>query len=60
MADYRVPRDDMQFLLQDVFQVHQDWSTFAALDELDIDTAQAVIDETGKLAETLIAPNCRA
>lgn len=60
MADYRVPRDDMQFLLQDVFQVHQDWSTFAALAELDIDTAQAVIDEAGKLAETLIAPNCRA
>lgn len=60
MADYRVPRDDMQFLLQDVFQVHQDWSTFAALAELDLDTAQAVIDEAGKLAETLIAPNCRA
>lgn len=60
MADYRVPRDDMQFLLQDVFKVDQDWSTFAALADLDMETASAVIDEAGKVAETLIAPNCRA
>lgn len=60
MADYRVPREDMQFVLQDVFKVDQDWATFTELADLDFDTAAAIIDEGAKLAETLIAPNCRA
>ncbi|RUO78980.1 acyl-CoA dehydrogenase C-terminal domain-containing protein [Pseudidiomarina taiwanensis] len=60
MADYRVPREDMQFVLQDVFKVDQDWARFEPLAELDFDTAAAIIDEGAKLAETLIAPNCRA
>ncbi|RZQ57268.1 acyl-CoA dehydrogenase [Pseudidiomarina tainanensis] len=60
MADYRVPREDMQFVLQDVFQVDKDWAQFGELAELDIDTAVAIIDEGAKLAETLIAPNARA
>lgn len=60
MADYRVPREDMQFVLQDVFKVEQDWAQFAELSELDMDTAVAIIDEGAKLAETLIAPNARA
>ncbi|RUO60504.1 acyl-CoA dehydrogenase C-terminal domain-containing protein [Pseudidiomarina insulisalsae] len=60
MADYRVPRDDMQFLLQDVFQVDKDWARFPALAEVDLDMASAIIDEAAKLAETLIAPHARA
>lgn len=60
MADYRAPREDMQFVLQDVFQVDQDWARFSKLADLDMDTAVAIIDEGAKLAETLIAPNCRA
>lgn len=60
MADYRVPREDMQFVLQDVFKVDQDWVQFTELSELDMDTAVAIIDEGAKLAETLIAPNARA
>lgn len=60
MADYRVPREDMQFVLQDVFQVDKDWAQFGELAELDMETAVAIIDEGAKLAETLIAPNARA
>ncbi|MDN7138849.1 acyl-CoA dehydrogenase C-terminal domain-containing protein [Pseudidiomarina sp. 1ASP75-14] len=60
MADYRAPRDDMQFLLQDVFQVDQDWGRFPALSEVDMEMATAIIDEAAKLAETIIAPNARA
>ncbi|RUO55253.1 acyl-CoA dehydrogenase C-terminal domain-containing protein [Pseudidiomarina homiensis] len=60
MADYRVPREDMQFLLQDVFRVDQDWARFPALNEVDMDMASAIIDEAAKLAEGLIAPHARA
>ncbi|PWW10593.1 MULTISPECIES: acyl-CoA dehydrogenase C-terminal domain-containing protein [Pseudidiomarina] len=60
MADYRVPREDMQFVLQDVFKVHEDWAKIEAFADVDIDTAVAIIDEGAKLAEGLIAPNARA
>ncbi|CAB0151945.1 3-methylmercaptopropionyl-CoA dehydrogenase [Pseudidiomarina piscicola] len=60
MADYRVPRDDMQFLLQDVFQVEQDWARFPALEDVDMDMATAIIDEAAKFTETVIAPHARA
>ncbi|MFC7160486.1 acyl-CoA dehydrogenase family protein [Pseudidiomarina halophila] len=60
MADYRVPRDDMQFLLQDVFHADQDWVRFSALAEVDMDMATAIIDEAAKLAESMIAPHARA
>lgn len=60
MSDYRVPRSDMQFLLQDVFAVDKDWQRMPALAEMmDLDTASAIIDEAAKLAETLIAPLSR-
>jgi len=60
MADYRVPREDMQFVLQEVFRVQDDWAQCAQLADLDIETAVAIIDESAKLAEGLIAPNARA
>lgn len=60
MADYRVPREDMQFLLQDVFKVDQDWARYPALADVDMEMATAIIDEAAKLAETLLAPNARA
>ncbi|EKE83708.1 acyl-CoA dehydrogenase C-terminal domain-containing protein [Idiomarina xiamenensis] len=61
MADYRVPREDMRFLLNDVFQVPADWQQMPQLvDMMDADTAAAVLDEAGKLAEGLIAPMSRA
>ncbi|WP_411357946.1 acyl-CoA dehydrogenase C-terminal domain-containing protein [Pseudidiomarina salilacus] len=60
MADYRVPREDIQFLLQDVFHVDQDWARFSQLAEVDMEMALAIVDEAAKLAENQIAPNARA
>src|SRR5690554_321134 len=51
---------DMQFVLQDVFQVDKDWAESDTLAELDMETAFAIIDEGAKLAESLIAPLARA
>ncbi|MCC5854388.1 MAG: acyl-CoA dehydrogenase C-terminal domain-containing protein [Idiomarina sp.] len=61
MAEYRAALQDMNFLLEDVFAVAQDWQSMPALQEMvDVDTARAILDEAAKLTETLIAPNARA
>lgn len=60
MADYRVPRADMAFLLNDVFELANDWQQMPELAEMmDLDTATAIIDEAAKLAEQLVAPQSR-
>ncbi|AVJ56558.1 acyl-CoA dehydrogenase [Idiomarina sp. OT37-5b] len=57
MADYRAPRDDMDFVLHDVFNVAADWQQAAELAEMmDVDTATAILDEAAKVAENLVAP----
>ncbi|HAD47640.1 MAG TPA: acyl-CoA dehydrogenase, partial [Idiomarina sp.] len=61
MADYRAPRDDMDFVLHDVFNVSADWQQADELaDMMDEDTATAILDEAAKVAENLIAPLSRA
>ncbi|TDP33258.1 hypothetical protein DEU29_10778 [Idiomarina aquatica] len=61
MADYRAPRDDMDFVLHDVFNVSADWQQAEELaDMMDEDTATAILDEAAKVAENLIAPLSRA
>ena len=60
MADYRAPRDDMDFVLHDVFNVTADWQKSDMLAEMmDQDTASAILDEAAKVAEQLIAPVSR-
>jgi len=60
MADYRAPRDDMDFVLHDVFNVTADWQKSDMLaDMMDQDTASAILDEAAKVAEQLIAPVSR-
>jgi len=60
MADYRAPRDDMDFVLHDVFNVAADWQQTEELAELmDVETASAILDEAAKVAENLIAPLSR-
>lgn len=60
MADYRAPRDDMDFVLHDVFNVAADWQQAAELAEMmDVDTATAILDEAAKVAENLVAPLSR-
>lgn len=61
MADYRAPRDDMDFVLHDVFNVAADWQQTEELaDMMDVETATAILDEAAKVAENLIAPRSRA
>ncbi|MGM0525691.1 MAG: acyl-CoA dehydrogenase C-terminal domain-containing protein [Pseudomonadota bacterium] len=60
MADYRAPRDDMDFVLHDVFNVAADWQQAEELaDMMDVETATAILDEAAKVAENLIAPLSR-
>ncbi|MCK7459329.1 acyl-CoA dehydrogenase C-terminal domain-containing protein [Idiomarina aminovorans] len=60
MADYRTPRDDMDFVLHDVFRVADDWQQTPELaDMMDVETAGAILDEGAKVAENLVAPNAR-
>jgi len=51
----------MQFLLNDVFKVAEQWAELPALAELvDAETALAVLEEAGKVAGRSIAPLSRA
>lgn len=60
MADYRAPRDDMDFVLHDVFRVADDWQQTPELaDMMDVETAGAILDEGAKVAENLVAPIAR-
>ncbi|WP_289116898.1 acyl-CoA dehydrogenase C-terminal domain-containing protein [uncultured Idiomarina sp.] len=60
MADYRAPRDDMDFVLHDVFNVAADWELAPELAEMmDVETAGAILDEGAKVAENLVAPLAR-
>lgn len=56
MADYLPPVRDMQFLLHNVFDVSSLWASLPAYSEVDRDTADAILEEMGKLAAQAIAP----
>lgn len=56
MADYRVPLQDMRFVLFDVLQSPQLWQSLKGLNEIDEDTATAAIEEAAKICEEVIAP----
>jgi Acyl-CoA dehydrogenases len=56
MTDYRVPLQDMRFVLFDVFQSPQLWRSLAGLGEVDEDTANAVLEEAAKICEQVVAP----
>ncbi|GGK04381.1 acyl-CoA dehydrogenase C-terminal domain-containing protein [Pseudomonas matsuisoli] len=57
MADYKAPLRDMRFILNDVLDVAAHWQKWPELvDQVDIDTAWAVLEEAGKLASGTVAP----
>lgn len=56
MADYRVPLQDMRFVLFDVLQSPQLWQSLSGLGDVDEETAAAVIEEAAKICEQVIAP----
>ncbi|WNO08703.1 acyl-CoA dehydrogenase C-terminal domain-containing protein [Teredinibacter sp. KSP-S5-2] len=56
MADYRAPVEDIVFLLRDVFRAPEMWQELLPDSELDMDTAEAILSEAGKICEGVIAP----
>jgi alkylation response protein AidB-like acyl-CoA dehydrogenase len=60
VADYKVPLKDMDFLLYDVFQADVMWQNLPQLAEnVDRDTATAILQECAKIAEQEIDPIAR-
>ena len=60
MAEYRVPLKDMSFLLHDVFNVENLWKSLPKLSEhVDVETADAILQECAKIAEQVVAPISR-
>lgn len=57
MADYKAPLRDMRFVLNEVFDVASLWAQLPALaDVVDADTAEAILEEAGKVTAKTIAP----
>ncbi|MBS7690951.1 acyl-CoA dehydrogenase C-terminal domain-containing protein [Pseudomonas lalucatii] len=57
MADYQAPLRDMRFVLNEVFEVSKLWAELPALAEVvDEDTANAILEEAGKVTAGVVAP----
>lgn len=57
MADYKAPLRDMSFLLNEVFDVASQWQKMPRLAETaDAETAEAILEEAGKISATLLDP----
>ncbi|WP_371188230.1 acyl-CoA dehydrogenase C-terminal domain-containing protein [Thalassotalea maritima] len=60
MAEFQVPLQDMNFLLYDVFEADKMWAEMPALaDNIDKDTADAILQECAKICQQVIAPISR-
>ena len=61
MADYKAPLRDIRFVLNEVFKVSRLWAAMPALAEVvDEETANAILEEAGKISAELIAPLSRS
>ncbi|MBA1273306.1 acyl-CoA dehydrogenase C-terminal domain-containing protein [Stutzerimonas azotifigens] len=57
MADYKAPLRDMRFILNEVLEAPALWQSLPALAEVvDADTADAILEEAGKITANSIAP----
>lgn len=56
MADYKAPLDDIRFVLNDVFDIETFWQSLEGVDDVDRDTADAILQEAAKICEQVIAP----
>ena len=55
MSDYKAPLTDIRFALKHVFDMENFWSSLGDEVELDWDTADAVLEEAGKISNTEIS-----
>lgn len=56
MLPYRPPVEDTMFLLRDVFKIHEDWISWSQFNEVDLDLAQAILEQGGKVATEIMGP----
>lgn len=57
MAEYKAPLRDMRFVLEEVFEVDKLWASLAGLEgAVDMETADAILGECGKIASEVLAP----
>ncbi len=57
MADYKAPLRDIRFVLNEVFEADKLWQTLPGLDgAIDAETADAMLEEAGKITSQTIAP----
>jgi len=60
VAEYKVPLKDMSFLLYEVFKADEMWQKLPKLaEQVDKDTAQAILQECAKIAEQELDPIAR-
>ncbi len=57
MGEYTAPLRDMRFVLNEVFEAEKLWASLPALAEtVDMETADAILEESGKIAAQVLAP----
>ncbi|AQZ94475.1 acyl-CoA dehydrogenase C-terminal domain-containing protein [Halopseudomonas phragmitis] len=57
MAEYKAPLRDIRFVLNEVFEADQLWQNLAGLNgAIDAETADAMLEEAGKITSQTIAP----
>ena len=56
MLPYRPPVEDTMFLLRDVFKIHEDWASWSKFNEVDLELAQAILEQGGKFAADVMGP----
>ncbi|KAA1176323.1 acyl-CoA dehydrogenase [Marinobacter salinexigens] len=57
MADYQAPLRDIRFVLNEVFDAPALWASLPKVAEnVDPDTAEAILEEAGKIASGVLAP----
>ena len=56
MAEYKAPVRDMQFLLKDVFEAGKLWDRLPGVQDCDLETADAILEEASKIANEVLAP----
>ncbi len=56
MPEYKAPLRDMQFILHDVFNAESLWQSMAGTSEINRELADAILEESAKINENLIAP----
>jgi alkylation response protein AidB-like acyl-CoA dehydrogenase len=56
MANYTAPLDDMRFLMQDVFELEALWQSLPGLEDANMATAEAILEEAAKISQEVLAP----